>query len=131
MDDRLEVVEDTKKLMPFTKVKNLVGRDEDMPYFVNEEGEEDYIHYAAIGELRAKLLKRFQIQVVDREKFIFRAVLRDDLDSEQRAGTHEEIRHQLKSVLATKKMSNVEFEVQEVDSIGVDPETGKYKLVVA
>jgi phenylacetate-coenzyme A ligase PaaK-like adenylate-forming protein len=131
MDDRLEIIEDKTKLMPFTKVKNIVGRDEDMPYFLNEEGEEDYIHYAAIGELRAKWLKRFQIQVVNQEKFVFRAVLKDGLESDRRARAQEEIRHQLEYALATKKMSNVQFEVQEVDSIGVDPKTGKYRLVVA
>lgn len=130
MDDRLEIIEDKTKQMPFTKVKSIVGRDEDLPYFLNEEGEEDYIHYAAIGELRAKLLKRMQIQVIDREKFVFKTVLKDNLNSEQRANAHEKIRHQLERVLASKKMSNVEFEVKEVDSIGVDPETGKYKLVV-
>lgn len=130
MDDRLEKVEDKNQLMPFTKVQNLVGRDEDTPHFLNEQGEEDYIHYTAIGELRAKLLKRFQIEVINREKFIFRAVLKDSLDSRQRAEAQKEIRHQLESVLASKKMSNVEFEVEEVDSIGVDPETGKYNIVV-
>ncbi|GAB4377508.1 MAG: hypothetical protein Kow00121_27090 [Elainellaceae cyanobacterium] len=130
MDDRLEVVEGKNKLMPFTKVKNIVGRDEDMPYFLNEEGEEDYIHYTAIGELRAKLLKRFQIEVVDQETFIFKAVLKDGLDSDQRERAQAEIRQKLESVLARKKMSNVMFDVQEVDSIGVDPETGKYRLVV-
>lgn len=130
MDDRLEAIEDQNHLMPFTKVRNIVGRDEDMPCFVNEAGEEDYVHYTAIGEIRAKLLKRFQIQVVNQEQFIFKAVLRDDLDPDQRAKAPEEIRHQLDHVLASKNMKNVQFEVQEVERIGVDPETGKYNLVV-
>ncbi|WP_413165530.1 hypothetical protein ACL6C3_03925 [Capilliphycus salinus ALCB114379] len=131
MDDQLETVEDNNQLMPFTKVRSVVGRDEDRPHFLNEEGEEDYIHYTAIGEIRAKLLKRFQIQVINPEKFIFRAVLKDSLDSQQRAEAQKEIRHQLKTVLASKKMNNVEFVVEEVDSIGVNPNTGKYNIVVS
>ena len=49
---------------------------------------------------------------------------------EARLATRREIREKWRRILATKNMSNVTFDVEEVDSLPLDRVTGKFRKVV-
>ncbi|MBE9529298.1 MAG: phenylacetate--CoA ligase family protein [Proteobacteria bacterium] len=131
MDDVLQPIEDTDHLYPFTKIKEVVGRSEYIPYFTNEGGAEDFISPHIINEFFVRNLQRFQMVVVDKKSFIFKVIIDSSLESAARAVTIEEIEARLKEILSEKGLGNVTFGIERVDDLPVDKKTGKFKLIIA
>src|SRR5262249_52675745 len=75
MDDVLRPCNDGSKQYPFIKVKQLIGRYEDAFLFTNSRGQEDFIHPIVIVELIVKGLDAWQIVIIDKTSFRFRARL--------------------------------------------------------
>lgn len=115
---------------PFTKVKDIVGRREDSLRFTNEQGREDFIHPIVIVEFVVSGLNAWQVVLKSRTSFRFRARLDAGLTVRECQATCERIRQKLVAILAEKEMSNVRFEIEQVDSLDIDPNTGKFRLVV-
>ena len=131
MEDILQPIEDTDNLYPFTKIKEVVGRSEYIPYFLNSTGGEDFISPHIINEFFVKNLQRFQMQVVDKSSFVFKAIIDPSIGEAERARTLEKIEEGLKSILSEKGLSAVHFKIEEVDDLPVDKKTGKFKLILA
>ena len=115
---------------PFTKVKEIVGRYEDALVFTNRRGEDDFIHPLVIVELIVTGLDAWQIVLVDKTSFRFRARFESGQTPDERRATRERIRAKMHAILAEKDMDNVRFEIEEVDSLAIDPHSGKFRLVV-
>lgn len=130
MDDVLVPDSDGPNPYPLTKVKDIVGRREDSLEFTNRRGEDDFIHPIVIVELMVKGLNAWQIVLESRTSFRFRAKLDPGLPPQERRAVHERIRHKMNAILAEKEMENVRFEVEEVETLAIDPNTGKFRLVV-
>jgi len=130
MEDILRPIENEHPVFPFIKIHEVVGRNESIPYFKNSHGEEDFISPHIINELYVKNLRRFQLQVVDREHFDFKIIARDDLSNEEHETMLSETRQKLRLILSEKDMENVAFEINEVPDLPVDPKTGKFKLIL-
>jgi phenylacetate-CoA ligase len=133
MNDRLELAPDleTKNLpYQFTYVKNLVGRNEMIPYFINESGEKDFIHFQLINEIYVPKLDKFQMFLTGPTTFTLRICLEKNIDESDKKIVKSEIRRQLELILSQKKMNNVVFDIIEVDTLWADPKTGKFKLIV-
>jgi phenylacetate-CoA ligase len=130
MDDLLIPEPDASGRYPFTKIRDLVGRSEDSLVFLNREGVEDFIHPSLIGELLVPGLKSWQIQLVDQASFVFRARFEAGRSREQKQAISRQIRDQLGAILAEKRMDNVEFEIEEVDSLKLDPASGKTRMIL-
>jgi phenylacetate-coenzyme A ligase PaaK-like adenylate-forming protein len=114
----------------YTIIDEVVGRQEEAPVFHNEDGEEDWIHPIVIVEFYVKGLRAFQLHVVDRDSFRFHVVLDPRLNDVEAADVEREIGERLRELLAQKRMGNVRFEIQRVDELGLDPRTGKFRLIV-
>ena len=114
---------------PFRLVENVIGRTEDVPFFVNEEGRRDFIHPIVIAEFYAPRLRSFQFRVADESSFKFAVVLEPGLDEGERALTKKDIRERLDGLLARKRMRNVRFDLEEVEELRA-PERGKFRMVV-
>jgi phenylacetate-CoA ligase len=130
MDDVLIRAEDPCGYYPFTKISDLVGRAEDSAVFVNEEGREDFVHPSLLGTLFVPGLKSWQVQVVNPAAFVFRARFEQNRSRQQKVDISRTIRNRLGALLAEKHMTNVGFEVQEVDRLEVDPKSGKTRMVL-
>lgn len=130
MNDVLELIPLKHIGWPYRLVKQVVGRMEQAPAFINEQGEKDYISPHVIGELFAKDLRRFQLHVRDNSSFDFRVVFEPDIDSGAVSRAIDELRHQLNTILQEKKMRNVRYEIQLVNELPVDVKTGKFRLIV-
>ncbi len=114
---------------PFARVSEVVGRREDALVFTNEHGAEDFIHPIVIVELVVQGLNAWQIVLENATSFRFRARFDAGLTRAGRDRTRESICHKLSAILAEKEMSNVSFEIEEVESLPIDPRTGKFRLV--
>lgn len=130
MDDVVVPVVDGPNPYPFTRIQEIVGRTEHALTFVNEHGMEDFIHPIVIVELIIEGLKAWQVLLLDRTSFRFRARMEDGLTDVARAATLQRIRHRLEAILAEKQMANVRFEIEPVEDLGIDPVSGKFSLVV-
>lgn len=130
MDDVLIPQQDATGRYPLTKIRDLVGRSEDSPVFLNRDGVEDFIHPSLIGELLVPGLKSWQIQLIDRTAFVFRARFEPGRSREQKQAIRHEIREQLGAILAEKRMDNVDFDIEEVDRLRLDPASGKTRLIL-
>jgi len=127
MEDVLQPIDDEDRLYPFTKVKEVVGRSEYIPYFTNRSGGEDYI----INEFFVRNLRRFQMRVIDKGSFVFKVIIDRSIGEAERAKTLEEIETRLRATLSEKGLDNVMFKIEEVDDLPVDKKTGKFKLILA
>ncbi len=130
MDDVLVPDSDPTARYPLTKIRDLVGRSEDCLVFRNRDGAADFIHPSLIGELLVPGLKSWQIQVVDDSKFVFRARFESSQSAEQKQSIRGQIRDQLVALLAEKRMDNVNFEIEEVDCLQLDPVSGKTRMIL-
>lgn len=128
MEDVLQAMPDAGWHLPYTRVKDLVGRMEQALVFTNRHGSEDFIS-PIILEFHVKNLRRFQIRLLSRSSFLFRACLEKDLEAKEREEVFREIRIKLQEILSQKEMDNVTFDIEEVDDLQVDPNTGKFRLI--
>ena len=130
MDDVLVPESNGHSGYPFTKVKEIVGRCEDALVFTNEHDESDFIHPIAIVELIVKGLNAWQIVLESSTSFRFRARFDNGLSPQECQAARQRVREKMNAMLAEKKMSNVQFEIEQVESLAVDPHSGKFRLVV-
>jgi phenylacetate-coenzyme A ligase PaaK-like adenylate-forming protein len=129
-NDILEKIEDTLNSYPFSKIENVVGRREMSPVFVNNLGQEDFISPHMVVEIFVKGLSAFQLVLESNQSFHFKVQYEKNLSDSEKMICQEELRDKLQSILNQKKMTNVQFEIQEVDQLWVDPKTGKFRLII-
>ena len=130
MDDVLVPEPNGSSRYPFTQIKDIVGRQEDSLVFTNEHGQEDFIHPIVIVELIVSGLNGWQIVLESKTSFRFRARFDAALSTQECEATRERVRERLTAILAEKEMSNVRFEIEQVESLEIDPHSGKFRLVV-
>ncbi len=130
MDDVLVPDTSGHTRYPFTRVKEIVGRQEDALVFTNQHGADDFIHPIVIVELVVRGLNAWQIVIESKTSFRMRARFGDGLSDKECQQTESRIRETLNAILAEKNMRNVQFEIERVDSLAIDPATGKFRLVM-
>ena len=133
MLDQLVLSESTDALhaLPYTRVKNLVGRTEQNLILTNQQGENEYINPFVLGGLLIENLKQFQIKQTSRSQFIFRLQPAPNLSSIQHKQLFQDVHDALEQMLAEKMLTNVQFSIEEAELLAIDPHTGKFKLVVS
>ncbi len=129
MEDILQITPETDWPLPYTRVREIVGRSEQAPVFTNRHGKEDFISPIIIVEFHVKNLRRFQIRLLSRSSFLFRACLEKGLRSPEREKVFQDIRMKLQEMISQKEMDNVTFDIEEVDDLPADPKTGKFRLI--
>jgi phenylacetate-CoA ligase len=130
MDDVLIPQQDASDRYPLTKIRDLVGRSEDSPVFLNQDGVEDFIHPSLIGELLVPGLKSWQIQLVDQTSFVFLARFEANRGRDEKQAVRRQIREQLRAILTEKRMQNVAFQIEEIDRLKLDPVSGKTRMIL-
>jgi phenylacetate-coenzyme A ligase PaaK-like adenylate-forming protein len=130
MDDILVPEENGNPAHPFRRVKEVIGRNEDGPIFANRHGQDDFIHPIVIVELIVRGLRSWQIVCLNKTSFRFLAQFDREMTAAAKCDVRARVEEKLRSILAEKEMDNVSFDIQEVDSIPVDPHSGKFRLIV-
>lgn len=130
MDDVLVPDLTGRSRYPYTKVKEVIGRQEDALMFTNDLGMDDFIHPIVIVELVVEGLTGWQIVLQSKTAFRFRARFDPGLTPAQREATRESIHRKLSAILAEKQMLKVRFEIEAVETLAIDEKTGKFRLVM-
>ena len=127
MDDVLVPGSPGNSPYPFIKIKEVVGRMEDALVFTNRHGVEDFIHPIVIVELIVEGLRAWQIVLETKRSFRFLAQFDSGLPQDESEAAGHRIRQQLPAILAGKEMEDVQFTIEPVKSLEVDPYSGKFR----
>ena len=117
--------EDDRKLLPFTLVDAIVGRNESLLWLRNDMGELDFIHPIVISEIYTNGLDKLQIVVHDESYFELLVVIRD-VPKQIVVSKLKEI---VNKILEEKKFTSVKYTIKVVDSLEIDKKTGKFQLI--
>lgn len=130
MEDILKPVADDDNILPFTKVNEVVGRNEYAMILTNKHGVDDFIAPDEIYQFFMKDLQRYQIRWVDKLTFIFKIVFKNKIDENRKNDVRKNLKAKIVSFLSAKKMENVAFQIEELKDLPIDPKTGKFRLIV-
>jgi phenylacetate-CoA ligase len=83
-----------------------------------------------IVEFIVRGLHSWQIVLLDKTSFIFRATFEPDRSHAEKQAIRRQIREKMTAILVEKEMDNVHFEIEEVETLPIDPVSGKFRLVV-
>jgi phenylacetate-coenzyme A ligase PaaK-like adenylate-forming protein len=119
-----------RRAWPYRRVRNIVGRRENALTLANRRGEDDFIHGNIIVEFYVPGLAAWQAVALDKTSFLFRVRYQAGLTAEQKQRAERAIHQRWRALLAEKHLDNVQFRVEEVPTLGPDPRTGKFRLVV-
>lgn len=130
MDDVLVPATGAGSPFPYQRVREVVGRTEDALVFTNRHGQPDFIHPIVLVELAVPGLDAWQVVVEGDASFRFRARLDPGLPPPERDLCRHQLHTRLAALLEEKEMSQVRFRIEEVDTLAIDPHTGKFRLVL-
>lgn len=112
---------------PFTRAVGLLGRHEDILWFEDGSGKEEFLHPLAIEGFCIEGLLDYQFRQIGKDTFEMYAEI-SDTASETYIRT--EMLSQMKKILSEKKLDYVQFYVIFVNEILPDPGTGKKPLIL-
>ena len=111
--------------LPFTHIDRIVGRDEDILWFLNETGQPDFLHPLVLDDLKADGLKAYQF--VQKNDHSFRV---DCIVESERNAVKEGICRQIDSMLQSKRMKNLSYEICFCKNLQRNPRSGKIPLTI-
>lgn len=125
LSDHLHLVPSSGKY-PFTKVQGILGRNEDMLWFEDQDGNREFLHPLSIEGFCIEGLVDYQFCQLGTDSFEMRAQAAPSASQE---AIRQEMLRQMKEILAAKGLSYVTFTVQFVHEILPNPRTGKKQLI--
>ncbi|SPE20785.1 Coenzyme F390 synthetase [Burkholderiales bacterium] len=130
VDDTVRFTDLKSPYGPYPVIEQVVGRNEWVPQFRNRQGELDFVSPHYINEIFVPGVWRFQMRWLDETSFRFVVCLDSGLSASQRIAAIGAVKARLHEILGQKGLSNVQFGVDVVEDIAVDPATGKFRLVL-
>ena len=118
---------DMESIYPFTKAIGLLGRNEDILWFNDGNGNSEFLHPLAIEGFCIEGLRDYQFLQIGKDAF---EMLAEVSKTVLQSKVQKEILQQMKRILEEKKLSYVQFYVRCVDEILPDANTGKKRLIV-
>ncbi len=126
IDDLVVKLDKEERKWPFTIIKSVSGREEDLLWLRNQRGKLDFIHPIVFVEFHVKGLKKIQIIKRGQVNIQLKVVKTEStMDSILKA----RITEKLKKILKKKNMQNVKLSIKLVKDIKNDPESGKFRLI--
>lgn len=113
---------------PFTHAVGLLGRNEDILWFQDGSGKQEFLHPLAVEGFCIKGLCDYQFRQISPDTFEMLAEVSKDSLQETVQG---EILQQMRKILSEKGLEYVQFFVRFVPQILSDPQTGKKRLILA
>lgn len=112
---------------PFSRAEILLGREEDMLWFEDENGKRDFLHPLAVEGFCVEGLRDYQFRKTSHNAFeILAEVPRED----RQVAVRKEMLSQMEQILKEKKQMDVRFTVRFVKEILPNPYTGKKMLIL-
>ncbi len=113
---------------PFTRAVGLLGRNEDVLWFEDSEGNREFLHPLAVEGFCIEGLMDYQFVQLGNNTFEMRAQISQ---TASQADIRVEILKEMKAVLKEKNLEFVQFSVKFADEIKPDPNTGKKRLIIS
>lgn len=114
-------------LCSFTRAAGLLGRNEDLLWFEDEDGNREFLHPLAIEGFCIEGLLDYQFRQTGKDTFEMLAEISDTASED---AIREEMLCQMKGILREKGLAYVRFHVRFVEEIRPNPRTGKKQLIV-
>ena len=130
MSDVIRPIRDAASNSPYLKIEGLVGRNETVPMFTNEDGVMDFISPHTIGEIFVPGVQRFQLHLFGPASFRFVMCLDPMLTPARRAESIAGVEQRLRAILEQKRMRNVTFQIEVFDDLPLDQKSRKFQLIV-
>lgn len=112
---------------PFTKVESILGRNEDLMWFEDGNGNREFIHPLAIEGFCMEGLRDYQFRQTSKDSFEMLAQVSCE---EVKESIRVDMLQKIKNILCEKQMEYVQFYLQFAEEILPDSKTGKKRLVV-
>lgn len=113
---------------PFTKATGLLGRNEDILWFKDENGNREFLHPLAIEGFCIEGLLDYQFLQTGVNSFEMLAQVTDNASKEK---IRIEMLYRMERILFEKNLSYVQFNVLFADKISPDRQTGKKRLIIS
>lgn len=113
---------------PFGRAEILLGREEDMLWFEDGNGNRDFLHPLAVEGFCIEGLRDYQFRKIDCSAF---EILAEVPEKEKRPVVRREMLNQMEKILKEKKLMYVQFYVRFVKEIMPDSRTGKKPLILS
>lgn len=126
LNDRISWYE-AEDSYPFSRIKNITGRNEDLMWFEDEKGKRDFLHPLAIEGFCIEGMLDYQFVQKDERSFELNI---EAANEHLKAKIKQEMNLSLERILNEKKLGYVEFIIQFVHEILPDRETGKKRLIL-
>ena len=126
ISDKTEKTQFDKKY-PFTKVKKILGRNEDVMWFKNANGKDEFLHPLSVEGLCVNGLLDYQFVQRSDEFFEINAQIKRGADN---AKILKALDGYMRKILELNGLSNIGFKIHIVSEINADKRTGKKRLVV-
>lgn len=128
ISDQLKLKDvDEKNICPFTKVESLLGRNEDLMWFEDGEGNREFLHPLAIEGFCIEGMLDYQFRKMDCSSF---EMMIEVSDEAKKNSIQFEMLENMTEILSEKHLEYVKFNVRFVEEILPDPQTGKKRLIV-
>lgn len=111
----------------FSIAKGLLGRNEDILWFEDSNGKKEFLHPLAIEGICIEGLLDYQFIQTAKDKFLIKAEINQQGDKDS---IKSQIVREMIKILSAKHLSYVQFEVEFVEQIMSDKNTGKKRLVL-
>lgn len=118
---------DRNSRYPFSRAVGILGRNEDLLWFEDKNGDYEFIHPLAIEGFCIEGLKDYQFRQIDNDMFEMLAEISENVSKDK---IRVQILNQMKIILSQKHLDYVRFYVNFVDKIMPDPLTGKKRLII-
>lgn len=111
---------------PFTRAVGLLGRNEDVLWFQDGNGKQEFLHPLAVEGFCIEGLRDYQFRQISPDTFEMLAEASNDLQKT----VQDEVLRQMRDILRGKGLNYVQFFVRFVPEILPDPGTGKKRLIL-
>ena len=112
---------------PFTRVKKILGRNEDVMWFKNADGKDEFLHPLSVEGLCINGLLDYQFVQRSDAFFEINAQIKHGAD---KAKILNALDGYMRKILELNGLSNIGYKINIVSEINADKRTGKKRLVV-
>ncbi len=112
---------------PFTRAVGLLGRNEDILWFQDGNGKQEFLHPLAVEGFCIEGLRDYQFRQISTDTF---EMLAEVSDNTLQKNVESEVLRQMREILRGKGLNYVQFHVKFVAEILPDPKTGKKRLIL-
>lgn len=112
---------------PFTRAVGLLGRNEDILWFQDGNGKQEFLHPLAVEGFCIEGLRDYQFRQISPDTF---EMLAEVSDSTLQETVESEVLQKMGDILRGKGLDYVQFFVRFVPEILPDPKTGKKRLIL-